>query len=527
MDNLIQLAGLDKAIIAAYFVFVAGLAVWVAKNTKTDEDLFLAGRSLLWPVVGFSLFASNISTSSLVGLTGEAYVTGIAVSAYEWMAGLVLVFSAIFFFPIFLRNRITTIPEFLEMRFDRRSRRYFSALTIFTSVIVDTAVSLYAAALAIQTFFPSADILNTIMFIGVFTGIYTAFGGLRAVAFTDVLQAIILLLGSFLILYFVFGEYNFSWAAVKADMPEGHLNLMQPMDHPVLPWLGVVTGVPILGFWYWTTNQYVVQRVLGSKNIYHARLGSMFAGMLKILPLFIMVIPGAMAYKLIPDLQNKDMVFAALVRDYLPIGATGIVMAALLSAVMSSVSSTLNSASTLVVHDFIVRDGVNLSNKRITNYGRLTTLVLMIVAVLWAPQVGGFEGIINYIQKVFSLLVPPIVAIFIMGVFYKKGSGTASIATLALGHLFGILLFFLGLHELWNIHYTINVPIILAFSIAVFMIVSKLSPAPSEQCVIDVNPKELLHDAMKLDAGKTWLTSWQLYAVITVASILATWIFFW
>lgn len=251
------------------------------------------------------------------------------------MAGVVLVFLAFFFIPFFIKSRLSTIPEFLERRFDVRSRKYFSGLTIFTSVMIDTAGGLYASTIVLRTVFPELDFVATAFTLAVVAGLYTAVGGLAAVVYTDVLQAIILIFGSTLIAIITFGQFDYSWAQATAQLPDGHLSLIRPMDSPGLPWLGTLISVPVLGFYYWGLNQYIIQRVLGAKDLDNARWGAMLGTALKLLPLFIMVLPGAFALELFPNLSNPDLVFPTLV-TVLPVGIVGLVLAGLIAAIMSS-----------------------------------------------------------------------------------------------------------------------------------------------------------------------------------------------
>lgn len=260
----------DWAVIAAYLVIVLLIGAWAARGAGTSgEDLFLAGRSLGVVTVGLSLFASNISSTTLIGVAGAAYGSGISVAHYELMAALVLVFMAVVTIPVFLRARVTTIPQYLERRFGPRHGptvcRYISALTIFLSIFVDTAGSVYAGVLVLQVLVPGVPFLPACIALAAFAGLYTAAGGLRAVVYTDVLQALVLLAGAGVIGYQVFAQFDFSWAAASASVPADHLSLVRPLDDPDLPWLGVVLGLPVLGFYYWGANQYIMQRVLGAR----------------------------------------------------------------------------------------------------------------------------------------------------------------------------------------------------------------------------------------------------------------------
>lgn len=474
------ISAIDLAIIVAYFAIVLAIGFFVGIRTKTGDDLFLGGRTLTWGVIGASLFASNISSTTLIGLTGTAYTTGIAVSNYEWMAGLPLIVMAAVFIPIYLRARITTVPEYLELRFDRRSRVVFSVITIVISILVDTAGGLYAGAVVLQIFFPTIQLWHTTLLLAVIAGLYTAFGGLKAVVYTDTLQAVILLVGCTVLTYMLFAELGFSWAAVTANLPEGHLSVIKPLDDPTLPWLGTLVGVPLLGFWYWVTNQYVTQRVLGAKSVTHARLGAMLGGFLKLVPLFVMVLPGAMAISILPGIENPDQVFPTLVLEVLPVGVVGLVLAGLISAIMSSVDSTLNSASTLIVVDFLRPRRSEMTPQQVANSGRIATVVLMTVAALWAPMISNFGGLWSYLQQMFSVIVPPIAAIFLLGVFARRGRGTAAFATLMVGFGAGLAVFLLTQMGFWTLHFSVNVGIMFALSVGVYVLVSQWEAAPTD-----------------------------------------------
>ncbi|MCC5942916.1 MAG: sodium:solute symporter [Balneolaceae bacterium] len=520
----ISLSTLDILIIAAYFVLIIGIGVYVSRKTKTGEDLFLAGRTLGWGVIGFSLFASNISSTTLIGLSGDAYRTGISVANYEWMAAIVLILMAVFFIPYYIKSSITTIPEFLENRFDSRSRKYFSVITIFLSIVVDTAGGLYAGALVVQVFFPEVNIWYTIIALGVFAGLYTAAGGLKAVVYTDVLQAVILISGSAVLTWLMFSNFDFSWAAFTASAPDDHLSMIRPLDDEALPWLGTLIGVPILGFYYWATNQYIVQRVLGSKDIKNARWGAMLGGALKVGALFIMVLPGVMAISVFPGLDDPDMVFPTMVANVLPIGITGLVLAGLISAILSSIDSTLNSSSTLITMDFIKPKNPNLTNKDIAKIGRWTTIILMVVAVVWAPNITHFEGIFRYIQQAFSYIVPPVVAIFFMGILWKRGSRNAAFWTLVTGHSLSFVIFLLSIFDVFQLHFTITAGLLTAVSFLIFYLISIFGEAPdmeSMESIIwkpeDARPSEDL----------PWYKDYRVHAFVILLATVAMLYLFW
>ena len=368
------------------------------------------------------------------------------------MATVVLVFFVLFFVPIFLRSRISTIPEFLERRFGPKSRRYFSGLTIITNILVDTAGSLYAGAVVLQLFFPELDMWTTCVVLALIAGIYTAAGGLAAVVYTDVIQAVVLLLGSCLMTYFVFSHptIDFSWTALTEGVGDpAKFSVLDPTHRPMgddkLPWLGTLIGVPILGFYFWVTNQFIVQRVLGAKSVDDARWGALLGGLLKLPVLFIMVLPG-LAFSLVWAHDNPgvaleaDKVFPHMVTTLLPVGVIGLVMAGLIAAIMSSIDSTLNSASALITSTF-VPSRPEMSEQEVLKVGRISMFIIMVVAAFWAPQIANFDGLFKYIQEMLAYMVPPVTILFLLGVFWKGGTGESAMATLVGGHLVAVFIF--------------------------------------------------------------------------------------
>jgi SSS family solute:Na+ symporter len=515
---------IDLYIIGAYFLVVLAIGIWVGLKTKTGEDLFLGGRTLTWGVIGASLFASNISSTTLIGLTGAAYTTGIASSNYEWLAGLPLIVMAAIFIPIYLRAQITTVPEYLELRYDVRSRKIFSSVTIVTSVLVDMAGGLYAGAVVLQVFFPELPLSYTAMGLALVAGFYTAFGGLKAVAYTDTLQAVILLVGCSILTYMLFERLDFSWSMLTNSVPDNHLSVIRPMGDPTLPWLGTLVGVPLLGFWYWVTNQYVTQRVLAAKNVQHARWGAMLGGFLKILPLFIMVLPGAMAISILPNIENGDMVFPTLIAEVLPVGVVGIVLAGLISAIMSSVDSTLNSASTLVVVDFVKPTKPGISDKEVGKIGRISTIVIMLIAAFWAPQIANFGGLWAYLQQMFAIIVPPVAVIFLVGVFYRNATPSAAFWTLIAGFALGIAMFLGRQNGLLDMHFSVGVGLMFLICTAIFVLMSIFGPQDLNKDV-----SKLVYDKSLIaeKSGTSIFADYRLHAVLLAMSMLWVLYTFW
>ena len=509
---------LDLAIIAGYFLVVIGIGVWVSRQTRSGDDLFLAGRTLGVGVIGFSLFASNISAQTLIGLAGDAYKNGIAVSAYEWMAGLILVFTAIFVLPFYMRTKISTVPEFMARRFDDRVRTYLSLVTILLSIVIDTAGGLYAGSLVLdRLFFPETAGEHLYPFaigLALFAGVYTAAGGLKAVVLTDVLQAVILIVGSAALAVIIFGHFDFSWTKATAALPDGHLSMIKPIDDPGLPWPGLIIGVPVLGFYYWTMNQYIIQRALGGRDLDAARRGAMLGGALKLLPLCIMILPAAFAFSLLPDLDNADQVFPTLVTDFLPVGLTGLVLAGLIAAIMSSVDSTLNSASTLVTLDFIKPRRPDLTPQQTAKIGRICTFAFMAVAAAWAPQIANFPGLWNYIQATFAYVTTPLVGVFLTGLFWKGAHARAGFWALVVGHATAAVLFVLGpVLGVLGIHFTIMAGLLTAYSALVLVVLSHAMPKaapnpdldqftwPPDRKSADLRPGQTVWSDYRLQAG--------------------------
>ena len=519
MDSI---SSLDITIIIAYFALVLLIGIWVGRKAKTGEDLFLGGRSLTWGFIGLSLFASNISSATIIGLTGAAYSSGIVQSVYEWISGLPLIIAAFVFIPLYLNSKITTIPEFLNHRYDRRSQVFFSVVTLVTSILVETAGGLYAGAIVLKSFFPDLVIWQTTFVLAFVAGLYTAFGGLKAVVYTDTLQAIVLIIGSSVLTYILFEKIDFSLDAMLSSAPQGHFSIIRPIDDTTLPWPGLFLGVPILGFWYWSTNQYIVQRVLGARNIKHARWGVIFGGFLKLIPLFIMVIPGAMAISIYQGIENPDLVYPTIVLNALPVGLIGLVLAGLISAIMSSVDSTLNSSSTLIVIDFIKPGKPDITPKQVAYYGRISTLILMVIAAAWAPMIANFGGLWVYLQQMYTIFVPPIVVLFLVGTFYKRGNAHGAFWTLVWGTILGLVLFVLAQVGWWPIHFTINAGIVLAISSLIFAFYSRKAPAPSSNILDKFTfSRALVHQE---NEGMTLLRDYRFWSLLLLLAIVGIFI---
>lgn len=510
------ISNFDMSIIIGYLAVVMFYGLWVSRKTKGGEDLFLAGRSLGWVSIGFSLFASNISSTTLIGLAGAAYVWGIAVSNYEWMAAVALGLGCILIIPLYFKARVTTVPEFLEYRFDKRSRYYFSGMTLVANIFIDTAGTLFAGAMVVKTFFPQVDMYTACIMLALFAGIYTAAGGLTAVVYTDVVQAIILLIGSTMVTYYCFAQVDFSWASVVANVESSKLSLFLPNSDPNLPWLGTLTGVPILGFYFWCTNQFITQRMLGAKSLQHARWGAIFAGFLKLIVLFIMVIPGVIAIRFMPGLENGDMVFPQLIKTLLPTGVMGIVLAGLIAALMSSIDSTLNSAATLVTMDFIKPRFKNMSESKTMWVGRFAIIIFMVTAVAFAPAIANFKGLFNYLQVVLAYLMPPLAVLFSVGILWKRSTPSGAFISLLIAHAASIAIFFCNVvFKITNIHFTVVGGILFVVGAIALIIVSEMTRPATEE-----NLKYTFSKEMARELPGTPL--WKNYLFLTVLMLIAT-----
>ncbi len=522
-----ELHPVDLWIVGGYALTMIIIGIVMSGRSHDAEDYFLAGRSMGWLVIGFSLFASNISSTTLVGLAGDAYSTGISVYNYEWMAGIILAFYAIFILPQVLRSQVYTMPEYLEKRFDRRARSIFALLTLFLNIVVDTAASLYAGSLILQMIFPELAVWQIITVLALVAGAYTILGGLSAVMLTDVIQAALLIIGSVVITAFAFAKIGDNWGAVTAAVPPDMLSLVRPLDDPGVPWLGLLTGIPLLGFYFWCTNQFMAQRLLSAKNTANARWGALLAGLLKLPVLFIMVLPGTLAILIYPDLERPDLVFPTLMFDLLPTGMLGLVLAGFMAALMSQIDSTLNSASTLVTMDFIRPRHPELSSGALMNIGRMVTFGFMLLAVLWAPQIANFDSLFKYLQQVLSYTVGPIVALFLFGTFWRRANAVGAFWALIIGFTAGILFFILNVvtHSV-DVHFLYVAPILFVVSSFALIVASYLAPAAKDVDAFIWTPALYKLDTAEL-ADQPWYTNYRLQAVILILLTGVILITFW
>ena len=438
---------LDWIVIAVYFTVVFGVAIVGTLRERrvgggeNSADYFLAGRNVGWFVIGASLFASNIGSEHLVGLAGSGAATGVAPGQFEVLASIMLLILGWVFVPFYLRSGVFTMPEFLERRYSAGARWYLATISILAYVLTKISVTIFAGAVVFRAV--GVPFWTGALLIVAVTGAYTVFGGLRAVLYTDMVQMFVLIGGAAAVtiagLLAVGG-----WDAMTAAVAPGFLDMWRPASDPDFPWTGILFGAPILGVWYWCTDQFIVQRTLSAKSIDDARRGTILAGFLKLLPVFIFVLPGVLAAALVAQgqlvLADPNEALPTLVAALLPVGLRGLVIAGLLAALMSSLSSVFNSCSTLITWDVYKKLNPDATETRLVWVGRLSTIALTVLGLAWIPFVEAAEGgLYVYIQSVQAYISPPIAAVFLLGLFWTRLNAPGALTALLTGLVLGLL----------------------------------------------------------------------------------------
>jgi len=448
---------IDLTIIIVYLVGILLVGILSVKFRKmTSEGYFLAGRGLGWIMVGAALFASNISTIHLVGLAASGYNEGLVWGNFEWLASITLILLGLVFAPFYFKSKISTLPEFLEKRYGTTARTILAIIAIIGALFVHIGMSLYAGAVVFKAFF-GINVFTSIIVISVITTIYTVLGGLKAVVVTESVQTVILILGAVVLTGFAIAALPDagvnSLAELKAQLKPGQLKMLHTREslgllgeggfESGLTWYACLLGYPILGLWYWCSDQTIVQRVLGAKSMQAAQMGPIFAGFLKILPVFILVFPGVIAFVLFRDIIGTDanQALPVLIDQLLPTGLKGIMAATLLAALMSTIAAALNSSATLVAVDIVKRINPSTSDNRQIRIGRIAAVVVMLLAMLWSTQGDKFSSIFEAINKIAAAIAPPVATVFLFGVFSKRGTNKAAIITLITGLVLGITAF--------------------------------------------------------------------------------------
>ncbi len=432
---------LDWIVVGLYFLVLLGVAGWVIrKRPESSADYFLAGRHVGWFVIGASIFASNIGSEHIVGLAGTGAQSGVVMGHYELHSWLVLLLGWVFV-PFYMRARVFTMPEFLERRYSPAARWLLSVTALIAYVLTKISVTIYAGAVVFQTLM-GVEFWTGALTVVILTGIYTVLGGLRAVVYTEAVQAVVLFFGSATVTLVGLAKIG-GWSRLIEVAGPDHFNMFLPANHPEFPWTGMIFAPPIVGLWYWCTDQYIVQRVLAAKDERAARRGTIFAAYLKLAPFFIFLLTGVIAYALAKDgqieLGDADQAFPALVGAILPAGVRGLVAGGLLAALMSSLAAVFNSSSTLFTMDIYKKIRPDASERRLVVVGKLATALLVVTGIAWIPVLRSLSGqLYTYLQSVQAYLAPPIAAVFFLGLFSKRINAKGALTCLIVGFILGM-----------------------------------------------------------------------------------------
>ncbi len=577
----------DWLLILGYFVLVFGIAWWAylkEKQSQTTTEYFLAGRNLGWWIIGAAVFSSNIGSEHLVGLAGSGATDGVAMAHYELHAWCLLVLAWVMV-PFYMRSKVFTMPEFLERRFSPVNRTVLSLISLVAYVLTKLAVGIFAGGVVFAVLIPDITFMGLDSFwIGsilviVLTGIYTILGGMRAVAYTSAIQTVILVIGSACVTFFGLKALG-GWGALrewcgsemfnlwKPLVPKGVAATWAPVKEPTrmawyfndnYPWVGMLFCAPIIGLWYWCTDQYIVQRVLGAQNEQDARRGSICAAALKLLPVFIFIIPGMIAFALAksgqnPVLQqtffdengqiirdNAQQAFPLLVAEVLPIGVRGIVVAGLLAALMSSLAGAFNASAALFTIDFYSKLRPQASEKQNVWVGRVATTVMVLIGLAWIPVIRGGKGLYDYLQGIQSYLAPPIFVVFFLGVFSKRLNAKGCLWALIVGFALGLFRLAVDtpvklIHNfsyaegsfLWivnNMYFQYYSLLIFLVCIGVMFVVSYMTEEPPYEKI-----KGLTYGTLTEEDRRASRATWNKWDVIAsaavVAAILAAYLYF-
>jgi SSS family solute:Na+ symporter len=549
------MATLDWIVLGLFFLILIGIVVWVTlQKEETSTDYFLAGKNVGWIAIGASIFASNIGSEHLVGLAGAGAESGMAMAHWEMHGWLILILGWVFV-PFYARTKVFTMPEFLEKRFNPASRSFLSIISLVSYVLTKVAVTVYAGGIVFKEVFGIESFMGIDFFwIGavglvVITGIYTVVGGMKSVLYTSVLQTPVLLIGSIVILVIGlsqvggWGELMEITRAARTPLGDSMTSLIRSPQDPEFPWTGVLLGSAIIGFWYWCTDQYIVQRVLSGRDQRQARRGAIFGAYLKLTPVFIFLIPGMIAFALAQqgklDLSSSDAAFAALVSQILPAGVKGVVVGGLIAALMSSLASLFNSSAMLFTVDFYQKYKPQSTEKQLVMVGRLATAAIVVLGILWIPVMKGIGKVLYaYLQDVQSLLAPGIASVFLLGVFWKRTTPKAGFSGLATGFVLGMTRLVLKIFEsrvdpdgtLYRIflqpnwlHYEIY---LFFLCIAVIVVVSLLTEPLSKERLAGLTFRSA-SAAEKAETRASW-NKWDIINTAVIISIIvAFYIYFW
>lgn len=523
---------LDWVVIGGYFMLLVGVAVWaMTRKQKNTEDYFLAGRNLGWFVVGASIFASNIGSEHVVGLAGAGAGGKIPMLIYELHAWLVITLGWVFL-PFYMRSGVFTTPEFLERRFNSSTRWFLSVFSLLAYVLTKVSVTVYAGGIVISSMlginFWTGALVTVLL-----TGFYTVLGGMRAVVYTEAMQTVVLVFGAGTLTVVGLNAVG-GWDGMRSSLDPGYLNMWRPASDPDFPWPSLVITSSIVGMWYWCTDQYIVQRVLSARNITQGRRGTIFGGFLKLLPVFLFLVPGivALALKNRGELHwdSPDQAFATLLMNKMPAGLRGLVAAGLLAALMSSLASVFNSCSTLFTVDIYKKLKPDTPEKKLLNIGRIATVIVVILGILWIPIMENISGVLyEYLQSVQSYIAPPITAVFILGIFHKRINSSGALATLIAGLVVALLRISLELasdsldpngilYGLAKMNFLTFAAWFFLFSIIVCVVVSLLTPAPSMDQIRGLTYSTLSKD--QIESNRNSYNMWDIVFSLAVIGIV-------
>ncbi len=544
---------LDWVVIVLYFALIGWVAWWYGRNQKDTKDYFLAGRNAGWIVIGASIFTSNIGSEHIVGLAGQGATTGMAMAHWELHAWVLIMLAGVFV-PFYYRSGVETIPQFLEKRFNARARWILSCVSLVAYVFTKVSVTVYAGAVVFQALLPDTfGSPENAFWVGAFstvivTGIYTVFGGMRAIMNTATPQAVIILFGSFVITAVGLSRLG-GWGELvtMARANADAFSLWRPLSDPSFPWLAVLIASPIVGIWYWCTDQYIVQRTLSAKDLATARRGALFGGLLKVWPVLIFLVPGMIGWALhqkglvlLPtkivegvSVINTDLVFATLVRELLPTGVRGLIVACLLAALMSSLASLFNSSASLFTVDIYEKLFPGRSERHLLRVGRMATATVVVLGILWIPVMQKVQGggLYQYLQNVQGYLAPPITAVFLLGLFWRRINSAGAVWGLAGGFVLGMtkltLQTFYGAGEGrihspallaaigdFNPYYATGV--LAALSALIIVAASLATPAPSDE-----QTRGLTYGSIHQEGAAEIKASWDLGNKAMAVTILA------
>ena len=543
---MVAFSALDWLVLGLFFAVLAGIIVWVLRQREEDtQDYFLAGRDAGWVAVGASIFASNIGSEHVVGLAGAGYETGMAMAHWEMHAWLILVLGWVFV-PFYARSRVFTMPEFLERRYNASARSFLSVISLVSYVLTKVSVTVYAGGVVFKTVLGIDEFMGIDFFwIGalglvILTGIFTVLGGMKAVLYTSVLQAPVLVIGSVVILFAGLAAAG-GWAQVVKDVGD-QIHLIRPASDAGFPWTGVLFASPIIGFWYWCTDQYIVQRTLSAKDQTNARRGAIFAGYLKLLPVFIFLIPGMIALSLhkqgIVEIPTADQAFPTLVSQLLPAGLKGVVVGGLVAALMSSLASLFNSSATLFTVDFYKKYRPESSERHLVFVGRVATTVVVVLGIVWIPVMANVANILyQYLQEVQSVIAPAIAAVFLLGVFSRRVTAAAGYAGLVVGFAVGmirlVLVIFRGyfppdslIGQFIAINWLHFCVFLFLFSVAVILVVTAFTRISSEEQLEGLTFASSTA-AQRAETRASWDYWDVMHTGIIVAVIIVFYFYFW